>query len=290
MVHAENGHMIADAIAGLIGRGQVAEHEHLHAHPDVSEQEAVHRAIGLAEYVGTPLFIVHVSSGQAVDEILAGQQRGIDVMAETCPQYLVTGYEDYAALGFEAAGYACSPPIRERSNQERLWRGLAEGTLSTIGTDHAAFTLSQPDDLPPQKGQGRGYFPSIPNGVPGVEERLMVMYQAGVIERGLSMSRLVELTSTAPAKTFGLYPRKGLLAPGSDADIVVWDPAAPRTLGVAGQHSRADYSVYEGYQVAGSPRLVLAGGELVVSHGELDAVRGRGSYLLRESPSLLPAR
>ncbi|MTV24907.1 dihydropyrimidinase [Nitriliruptoraceae bacterium ZYF776] len=286
MVHAENGHMVQHETDRLLRAGHHAEHHHHDAHHHGSEAEAVHRAIVLAESVDSPLFIVHVSSAQAVEEIAAARARGVRVWAETCPQYLVAAYEDYADLGERAAAYLCSPPIRERANQDRLWNGLAAGVLSTVGTDHAAFRLDQPEDLPPQKGRSPGYFPKVPNGVPGVEDRLMVLWQTGVVEGRLDLPRFVEVTATRPAKLFGLHPRKGTVAPGADADLVVWDPSADHRLGVATSHQASDYHLYEGMRVTGVPELVLSRGEVVVDHGELDAAPGRGRYLGRGAPDL----
>ncbi|WP_020577785.1 dihydropyrimidinase [Actinopolymorpha alba] len=281
MVHAENGTLVADATQRLLSDNQTAEHQHHAAHSHVAEREAVHRAVTIAESVGSPLFVVHVSSRLAAEEIARHQARDFAVFGETCPQYLLTSYEDYAGLGFEAAAYVCSPPIRERANQEDLWHALQTGVISTLGTDHAAFTLSQPDDLPPQKPQGRGYFPKIPNGVPGVEDRLMVIWEAGVVGGRFDVHRFVDLVATRPAKLFGLYPRKGTLTPGSDADVLVWDPAADHTITAAGHHTRADYNLYEGMRVSGRPRHVLSRGDIVVSDGELHAPAGRGRYLAR---------
>lgn len=287
MVHAENGHIVADSIARLIAEGRVAENEHLHGHPEGAEVEAVGRAILLAEHAGTPLFIVHVSSSRAATEVARHRYAGAPVFAETCPQYLVTSYEDYSELGFGAAGYACSPPIRERANQAGLWHAISTRAIDTMGTDHAAFTLSQPEDLPPQKSIGRGYFPSVPNGVPGVEERLMVLYQAGVVEERISLERFVELTSTMPAKIFGLFPQKGVIAPGSDADIVVWDTNAARRLSAETQHSRSDYSLYEGMTVSATPKVVLSRGEIIAIDGEPAHIPvGQGRYLRRDLHAL----
>lgn len=286
MVHAENGHMIADAVERLTDAGRTAEHEHLHAHPADAEVEAVQRAITLAEHVGTPLFIVHVSAAEAARVVRARRDAGADVRAETCPQYLATAYEDYADAGSRAAGYICSPPIREGANRDELWAAVANGTIDTIGTDHAAFALHTSDPEMPQKDVGKGVFSATPNGVPGVEERLMVMYTTGVGTGRISLERFVDLTATAPARTFGLFPRKGALVPGADADIVVWDPDAERTLSAATHHSLADYSVYEGMTVRGAPAAVYARGELVAVDGEPTpaAVRGRGTYLARTLP------
>ena len=176
MVHAENGHLVADAVSRLVEGGCTAEHFHHDAHSHIAEAEAVNRAIAIAETTGATLFVVHVSSRDAAARIAAARADGVAVHGETCPQYLLGSLEQYQHLGFEAAAFVCSPPIRERANQEHLWRALQTGALSTIGTDHAAFTMCQPDDLPPQKPYGRDYFPRVPNGVPGIEERLEVMY------------------------------------------------------------------------------------------------------------------
>ncbi|MCI2956568.1 dihydropyrimidinase [Agromyces atrinae] len=287
IVHAENGHLVADAIQQLVSTDDVAEHRHLAAHPAIAEEEAVNRAVLLAERVGSDVFIVHVSAGAAAREVARHRARGARVFAETCPQYLTVAYEDYRDLGFPAVGYICSPPIRERSNQADLWDAIERGVIDTIGTDHAAFTLEHQDDLPPQKASGRGNFTAAPNGVPGIEERLMVMWEAGVASGRLSPERFVEITATAPARLFGLEGRKGALVPGADADILVWDPAAARTLGVATAHSRSDYSVYEGMTVSGSPRLVFSRGELIAENGEpVDGIAGRGTYLRRKREAL----
>lgn len=284
MVHAENGHLVADAVARLVAAGRTAEHLHHAAHSHTSEGEAVHRAVAIAESVGSSLFVVHVSSRLAAEQVAKARARGLSVWGETCPQYLVTAYEDYADKGFDAAGYICSPPIREQDNQRRLWRALATGVLSTIGTDHASFTMCQPDDLPPQKIRGRGNFPRVPNGVPGVEERLMVMYEHGVVAGRFDMCRFVDLISTRPAKLFGLYPRKGVVAVGADADLTVWDPQADHVISRRTHHTRADYNLYEGMRVSGGPTHVLSRGEVIVDGNELTAQQGRGDYLTRDRP------
>jgi dihydropyrimidinase len=286
MVHAENGHLVADATRRLVQAGRVAEHYHHDAHSHAAEGEAVHRAVAIAEQAGSPLFVVHVSSGLAADEVALAKARALPVFAETCPQYLLCALEDYADLGFDAAGYVCSPPIRERANQERLWQALASGAVSTLGTDHASFTMHDAADLPPQKPRGRGNFPKVPNGVPGIEDRLMVMYEAGVVGGRFSLSRFVELTSTAPAKLFGLYPRKGTIAPGSDADIVVWDPAVNHVISAKTHHMRADYNLYEGMRVSGRPAVVLARGEVIAGPGAASLAPGRGNLVFRHEPDL----
>jgi dihydropyrimidinase len=286
MVHAENGHLVADTTRRLVEAGKTAEHHHHDAHTHVSEQEAVHRAVAIAESVDSPLFVVHVSSRLAADEVAIARARGLAVFGETCPQYLLTAFEDYDKQGFAAAAYICSPPIREKANQERLWNALSTGVLSTIGTDHAAFTMGQPDDLPPQKSHGRGCFTDVPNGVPGVEERLEVIYEAGVVGGRFDMCRFVDLVSTRPAKIFGMYPRKGTIALDSDADIVVWDPNAEHRISADELHHRADYSLYDGMKVSGLARVVMSRGDVVVSPDGFNAPKGRGRYLERGAPVL----
>lgn len=286
MVHAENGHLVADATERLVADGKTAEPFHHDAHTHLSEAEAVNRAIAIAATTGAMLFVVHVSSRFAAEELVAGRAAGVDVFGETCPQYLLSSFEDYCSLGHEAAAYICSPPIREASNQTALWRHLVRGGLATIGTDHAAFTMGQPDDLPPQKRHGRGYFPDVPNGVPGVEERLMVMYEAGVVGGHFDICRFVDLVATRPAKLFGLHGRKGAIIPGADADLVVWDPNAARTIEADRLHHRADYSLYDGMHVSASPRFVLSRGDVIVSPDGDDLRPGRGRYLERARPVL----
>ncbi len=288
MVHAENGHLIADATEQLVKRGCVDEHHHHSAHSHRSEQEAVHRAIAIAESVGSSLFVVHVSSRFALVEIVRARARGLPVYAETCPQYLLAAYEDYAELGHEAAKYLCSPPIRERANQEALWEALSGGALSTIGTDHAPFYMGQPDDLPPQKGRGSGFFPDVPNGVPGIEDRLSVVWQAGVNGGRFDACRFVDLVATGPARLFGLYPRKGAVVPGADADLVVWDPALNRTISSDRHHMRTDYNLYEGMRITGGVTHVVSRGDVIVEHGRLNAAAGRGRYLARQRPCPVP--
>lgn len=282
MVHAENGHIVADATKRLIEAGHTAERHHHDAHSHVAEGEAVHRAVAIAETVGSSLFVVHVSSRLAAEEIGLARARGLSVWGETCPQYLLTSYEDYQDR--DDGAYICSPPIREKSNQDHLWRALSTGTLSTLGTDHASFCLGQPDDLPPQKGRAKGFFPKVPNGVPGIEDRLIVMYEAGVQGGHFDLCRFVDLVSTRPAKLFGLYPRKGSIAPGADADVVVWNPDAHHVIKAATSHMRTDYNLYEGMHVSGRPSTVLSRGRVIVDGDNLSATAGRGRYLRRTAP------
>ena len=282
ILHAENGHIVHDATQQLLASGRTAEHLHHEAHPHVAEAEAVHRAIAIAEYVNSSVFIVHVSSGRAADEIARAKRQGRAVYAETCPQYLLTSYEEYADAGFAAAAYVCSPPIRERANQALLWRGVVDGSLDTIATDHAPFSMCEEACFPPQKSNGRDYFPHIPNGVPGVEERMMLIWESGVRSGRISRQRFVDLVATRPAQLFGLAPRKGLIEVGADADLVVWDPDQPRTLTAGSLHTKAGYTLYEGTKVSASPRFVLSRGNVVVSPDGARLVRGAGRYVHRE--------
>ena len=283
MVHAENGHMINRQSGMLLEAGKVDEIHHVDAHGHTSEAEAVHRAIVLAEDVGTPLYVVHVSSEQAADEIAEARAEGKEVWGETCPQYLLTAFEDYEHLGERAAGYICSPPIRERSNQAGLWKHLAADGLSTLATDHAAFCMEQPDDLPPQKLRSPGYFPKTPNGVPGLEDRLKVVWEAGVVGGKIDICRFVEITAARPAKMFGIYPQKGTVSVGSDADIIVWDPQADHTIRAEDSHSRTDYNLYEGMHVTGLPVTVLSRGRILIKDRELQEIADstRGRYVSR---------
>lgn len=283
IVHAENGHIVADATQQLIKSGKTSEHFHHDSHPHVAEAEAVYRAISIGEYVSAPVYIVHVSSGRAAAEIARAKAKGQAVFGETCPQYLLTSLEDYEGKGFPAAAYVCSPPIRERSNQAALWTALKAGNLDTLATDHAPFSMCEEACFPPQKSNGKGYFPHIPNGVPGVEERLMVMYEAGVIGKQFDMQKFVDLTATRPAKLFGLFPQKGEIRVGADADIVVWNPKAPRVLTSETLQSKAGYTLYEGQRVSGSPSFVLSRGEVLVSPSNNQMNAGRGRYLHRST-------
>jgi dihydropyrimidinase len=208
------------------------------------------------------------------------------VWGETCPQYLAVSYEDYAGLGEKAAAYICSPPIRERGNQEGLWRSLQTGKLSTVATDHAGFCLRQPEDLPPQKLRSPGYFPKVPNGVPGIEDRLMVLWETGVAAGRIDMCTFVDLVATRPAKLFGLFPRKGAVTVGADADLVIWDQAADHVITAAGSHMRTDYNLYEGMRVTGRPVHVFSRGHHLVDNGDFDGRPGRGSFLTRGTPHL----
>ena len=274
MTHAENGSVIDYLIQKFIAEGRTTPNYHPLSRPHATEAEATHRVLALAELAGVPVYIVHVSSRFAAEEIRAARARGVRAFGETCPQYLALAYEQYADNNFEGAKFVCSPPIRERANQEPLWRALGDDVLQTVATDHCPFFMKQ-------KELGIGNFTKIPNGVPGVENRMHVVYQGGVVQRGWSMNRFVQVTSTTPAKLFGLFPRKGTLAVGSDADIVLWDPQRKYMISAATQFTRVDYNPYEGMTIDGSPSLVMARGRVIFENDKFLGWRGQGEYLRR---------
>jgi dihydropyrimidinase len=277
MIHAENGGVIEVLIAEALRRGDTAPRFHALTRPPGAEREAAARAIALAEMAGAPVFIVHLSSAEALEAVRAGRRRGVAVFAETCPQYLCLSDAEYERAGFEAAKFVMSPPLRPAAHQEALWRGLSARDLDTVGTDHCPFGFSDP----PHKQRGRDDFSKIPNGAPGIETRLMLLWDEGVRTGRITPQRFVEITAAAPAKIFGLWPRKGTIAEGSDADIVLWDPDKRVTLSASTHHMRVDYSLYEGRTVTGAPETVLACGEITVDRGVFLGRRGRGRFLKR---------
>jgi dihydropyrimidinase len=241
------------------------------------EAEGVHRAIAIAEVAKVPLYIVHLSCSDALDEVKRARMRGNDVMAETCPQYLFLDDTYYDREGFEGAKWVMTPALREKWNQDVLWQGLNLGHLANVATDHCPFCMKG------QKELGHGDFRKIPNGAPGIENRLSLLYHGGVVEGRLSLNRWVELTSTAAAKTFGLFPKKGTIAIGSDADITIFDPNAKKTISIddpSTHHMKTDYSAYEGFEIQGWSETVLSRGRVLVEKGELKT-KGGGSFLKR---------
>jgi len=223
----------------------------------------------------SPVYIVHLSCYDALKEVQAARDLGLPAYAETCPQYLFLDYTYYEQEGFEGAKYVMTPPLREKSNQEYLWKGLRSNDLQVISTDHCPFCFKEQKDL------GRGDFSKIPNGGPGVEHRMSLVYDGGVAPGRISLNRFVELTSTAAAKIFGLFPKKGTIAVGSDADIVIFDPNREQTIGVKTHHMRVDYSAYEGRRVRGVVETVLSRGNVIVENGEFKGNRGDGRFLRR---------
>ncbi|GAB2987255.1 dihydropyrimidinase [Amycolatopsis acidiphila] len=275
MMHAENGIAIDELVAQSLAAGKGDPVQHGLTRPSILEGEATSRAIALAKVTGSPLYIVHLSAAEALSAVAEARNEGQNVFAETCPQYLYLSIEDLAKPDFEGAKYVASPPLREKKHQADLWRGLRTNDLSVVSTDHCPFCFKD------QKELGRGDFSKIPNGMPGVEHRMDLLHQ-GVVAGEISLGRWVEACSTTPARMFGLYPRKGVIAPGSDADIVIYDPAARQTLSAETHHMAVDYSAYEGFEITGKVETVLSRGKVVVSSGTFSAGTGHGEFLPRE--------
>ncbi|WP_031465672.1 dihydropyrimidinase [Sciscionella sediminilitoris] len=280
MMHAENGIAIDELAAKALASGRTEPVQHGLTRPPELEGEATSRAIRLAEVTRAPLYIVHLSAHQALEAVSEARDAGRDVFAETCPQYLYLSLDDLARPDFEGAKYVASPPLREKSHQPSLWKGLRTNDLSVVSTDHCPFCFNE------EKQLGREDFTKIPNGIPGVEHRMDLLHQ-GVVAGELSLARWVDTCATTPARMFGLYPRKGVLAPGSDADIVVYDPAAEQVLSVNTHHMNVDYSAYEGMRVTGKVDTVLSRGSVVISGDEFRGRKSHGKYLPRDSCQLL---
>jgi dihydropyrimidinase len=282
MVHAENADCIAWLTERLVAESHVAPRYHATARPPVVEREATHRAIAFSELIDVPILIVHVSGEQAIEQIRWAQGRGLQILAETCPQYLYLTEDDLAGPGYEGAKCVCSPPPRDKANQEAVWKALRAGVFSVFSSDHAPFSY---EDIQGKKKDGEEQpFQWIPNGVPGIETRLPLLFD-GVRKGRLSLRQFVELTSYQPSRIYGLFPRKGTIAIGSDADIVIWDPE--RSVRIANQalHHAVDYTPYEGIEVRGWPVHCLSRGELIVENGSYcDPVPGRGRFLPASAP------
>jgi dihydropyrimidinase len=274
MMHAENGGPIDVLVHEFVQQGKLEPKWHGMSRPAAMEGEAVHRVFALAELAGTPAYIVHLSSRDGLNAVREARDRGVAAFAETCPQYLYLSSDDMARPGFEGAKYVCSPPLRPADHQEDLWAGLRADDLSIVATDHAPFNYKGQKDL------GKDDFSKIPNGLPSVEDRFTLIYQG--VERGhIGLNRFVELVATRPAKMFGLYPRKGTIAPGSDADIVIFDPKHERVISAETHHMNVDYSCYEGMAVLGLPETVLQRGQVLVEGGRYHGKPGQGMFLPR---------
>jgi dihydropyrimidinase len=288
LLHAENGDVIDVLVAEALADGHTAPEWHGRTRPAWGAVEAVLRGASLSAQAGAPLYIVHMNAGGEVDQLAYARSRGLPVMGETCPQYLFFSQEDLARP--DGAKWVCSPPVREAADQQRLWEGLSQGTLQVLATDHCPFFFDGTCSILyegqavaiPGKELGRGDFTRIPNGLPGVGDRLPVMWTHGVGSGRLSPNQFVALTATNPARIFGLYPRKGTLLPGSDADIVIWDPHKHVTYGTAHAQHRTDYNLYEGWQLTGYPEKVFLRGELIVDSGRWLGRRGGGRFLHRK--------
>jgi dihydropyrimidinase len=274
MIHAENGMAIDVVAAQTFEAGTIGPIGHGLARKAVFEAEATNRAIRLAEAAGAPVYIVHLSAKEALAEVKAARDRGTKAFAETCPQYLFLSLDDLDN-GFEGAKYVCSPPLRTKDHWEELWTGLIKDDLQLVATDHCPF------DFHGQKELGRADFRKVPNGLPGVEDRVDLLHDGGVVGGRISRERWVEIISTAPAKLFGMYPRKGAIAIGSDADIVVYDPNRKRVISAASHHMDVDYSCYEGRTVQGGSDVVLSRGSVVVRDGEFTGHKGHGTFIKR---------
>jgi dihydropyrimidinase len=275
-LHAENGGVIDVLVTEALARGDTAPKFHALTRPPRAEGEAVGRAVALAAMAESPVYIVHVSCRDALDEIVRGREQGLSIFGETCPQYLFLDAGEYDRDGFDAAMFVMSPPLREAWHQDYLWRGLARGDLQVVATDHCPFRL----DDPTQKRAGAHDFSKIPNGAPGIETRLMLLW-SGVRQGRFSAQRFVELVATGPARMFGLWPRKGTIAVGSDGDLVLWNPGTDVTLSAKTLHMRVDYNPYEGRMLTGAPSVVLSRGDVVVDHGVFKGRLGRGQYIAR---------
>ena len=278
-MHAENGGAIDVIVQRALAEGKKAPKYHALTRPTTAEAEATNRAIALAEMAGAPVYIVHLSCNDALEKVREARDRGLPTFAETCPQYLYLSLENMDAPGFEGAKYVFTPPLREKWNQEKLWEGLAKDDLQAVSTEHCPFCYKE------QKELGKDDFTKIPNGGPGIEHRLSLVYSGGVHGKRFSANRFVQLVSTAPAKLFGLYPRKGTVAVGSDADLVIFDADEEQTISVKTHHMRVDYSMFEGIRVKGIPKIVLSRGRTIIENGKFIGKPGAGEFIRRQNPA-----
>ncbi len=277
-MHAENGIVIDEIVKIALAEGKTEPKYHALTRPTRMEAEGVHRAISIAEVAQVPVYIVHLSSSDALEQVMLARNRGVHAFAETCPQYLFLDDSYYEQEGFEGAKYVMTPALRKKWNQDELWKGLRFGDLQSISTDHCPFCFKD------QKILGINDFSKIPNGGPGVENRMSLVYNGGVNSGRISLNKFVELTSTAAAKTFGLFPKKGTIAVGSDADIVIFDPHRKETISIKNactHHMRVDYNAYEGFEVTGFTETVLSRGKIIIDKCEYVGKKGDGRFLKR---------
>jgi len=277
-MHAENGIVIDEIVKSALAEGKTGPKWHALTRPTRMEAEGVHRSIAIAEVADVPVYIVHLSSADALEQVVLARDRGAHVFAETCPQYLFLDHSYYEQEGFEGAKYVMTPPLREKWNQKELWRGLQMGDLMSISTDHCPFCFKE------QKELGINDFSKIPNGGPGIENRMSLVFNGGVVEGRISLNRFVELTSTASAKMFGLFPKKGTIAVGSDADIVIFNPDRKETISVNNSvthHMKVDYNAYEGFEVTGVSETVISRGKIIVENCEYLGKKRDGQFLKR---------
>ena len=276
-MHAENGIVIDEIVKQALAEGKTEPKYHAITRPTRMEAEGVHRAISIAEVAQVPIYIVHLSSSDALEQVMLARNRGVHAFAETCPQYLFLDDSYYNQEGFEGAKYVMTPALREKWNQDELWKGLKFGDLQSIATDHCPFCFKD------QKMLGIDDFSKIPNGGPGVENRMSLVFNGGVNSGRISLNKFVELTSTAAAKTFGLFPKKGTIAVGSDADIVIFDPNRTETISVNNtctHHMNVDYNTYEGFEVTGFTETVLSRGKVIIDNCEYVGKKSDGHFLL----------
>ncbi|MDO9065711.1 MAG: amidohydrolase family protein, partial [Chloroflexota bacterium] len=275
-IHAENGDLVDIMVREKVAAGQTTPLDHALSRPPEVEAEATGRAISFAEIAQAPVYIVHLTSAHALKKVKDARDDGQPVFAETCPQYLLLSQDNNKERDFEGAKYVMSPPLREKWHQDVLWTGLASGDLQVVSTDHAPFRFKGQKDM-----FSTTDFSKIPNGAPGIETRLYLLYTKGYLEGWFDENRFVELVSASPAKLFGLFPRKGTIAVGSDADLVIWDPKAKHTLRQATLHQRCDYTPYEGWKVTGRPVVVMSRGKVVVEGDQFVGKAGDGQFLKR---------
>jgi dihydropyrimidinase len=274
-VHAEDGAAIEILVKKALAEGRTAPIEHALTRPAKTEADAVHGVIELARKADVPVYIVHVTSREALEEISRARKKGIAVFGETCPHYLFLTKDELLRPNFEGAKFVMTPPLREHADQEALWKGLQEDNLQVVSTDHCPFLFKT------QKIVGLNDFTKIPNGGPGIEHRLQLLYHFGVNQGRISLGRWVELVASNPAKLFGLYPKKGVLQVGSDADIVIWNPNLKHTISSSTHHMNVDYSMYEGVAVQGNAETIISRGEIIVNHNTWTGKTGRGNYIKR---------
>lgn len=288
MIHAENSDCIKWLTKRLLASGQTAPRFHAESRPMLVEREATHRVIALSELVDVPILIVHVSSSEALEQIRWARSRGLNIFAETCPQYLFLTAEDLGLEGYEGAKCVCSPPPRNKANQRVIWDGLRDGLFSVFSSDHAPFRYE--DSRGKKPGGKEVDFPFIPNGIPGLETRMPLLFSEGVGKARININQFVELTATNPAKLYGLYPRKGSITIGGDADLVIWDRKKQVTISNDKLHHNVDYTPYEGMKVTGWPDVTLSRGDVVWAGGKSNAEQGRGKFLACELPEVALSR
>jgi len=283
-LHAENGSVIQAMVEEALAHGHTSPRYHMLTRPQLMEGEATHRVIRIAELAEVPVYIVHLSAKEALDAVVEARDRGIPAFAETCPHYLFLTHDEYERPGFEAAKYVMTPPLRDHTCQHALWRGLRFDDLQIVSTDHCPFCFNEnPYGILKSKQYGKDDFSKIPNGAPGVEFRLTLLYDGGVHAGRITLNRFVQLMATAPAKMFGLFPQKGTIAVGSDADLVLFDPHQRQTLSASSHHSNVDYSLFEGRSVQGKVQKVFLRGDLIVNGDTWLGKPGMGRYLPRSA-------